>query len=127
VPESGLGRTPDVTAAATADAPQIPSAGNGKTLTLTVVVLPSRRIPVMPVLRPFVFRHNTVPTGKAPVSIPWRVTSKTVPSGQAVGIGVGVGVGVGVAVGVAVGDGVGVGVGVAVGVGPDTTVGVGVC
>jgi len=106
---------PDVTKATT-DPVGHPWAPGRPIVTLIVTVVLFGRIAVIPVLVPAVFRHNTVPAGSLP-STAWSVTSKTVPVGQAIGIGVGVGVAVGV----------GVGVGVAVGVGVGTTVGVGVC
>jgi hypothetical protein len=106
---------PDVTKATTDPVGHVPWGPGRPIVTVTVAVAPGM-MAVIPVLVPAVFRHNTVPAGSLP-SAAWSVTSKTVPSGQPVGIGVGVGVAVGV----------GVGVGVAVGVGVGTTVGVGVC
>ena len=109
MPDSGLGRLLTSLLPNPKDDIGQPPAGIDCTPTVTVTVPSLGTIAVIPWLRPKKFRHNTVPTGNRPTTS-WSVTSKTVPSGQAVGIGVGVGVGVGVAVGVGVGITVGVGV-----------------
>lgn len=79
---------PDVTAAATDGAAHAPFM-DGEIIASRVTV-PPVTITVMSELRPAVFRHNTAPAGSSSVSsAAWSVTSKTVPAGQAVGIGVG--------------------------------------
>jgi hypothetical protein len=88
VPDSGLGGTPDVTAAATR-----PSGHDSPTLTAAITInpfttVPSGRIAVIPGLRPANLRQNTVPVGNLSV-VAWSVTSKIVTAGQAAGIGVG--------------------------------------
>jgi len=50
VPESGLGRTPDFTAAATDGAAHPPDPFGGDTITLTSPVVPAGRIATIPVL-----------------------------------------------------------------------------
>jgi hypothetical protein len=135
VPDSPSGKLPDVTVAATDGAEHAPFTAGWETVkALSLLHYQWVGLLLPTPFRPTTCRHYTAPTGVF-TSGAWRVTSKSVPAGQApgivVGVGVGfvVGVGVGFVVGVGVGFVVGVGVGFVVGVGVGFVVGitVGVC